>query len=465
VNLPQRGNITSLRGLRVAGATLITLCLAWCCSSCSPAGSRLSSSPPGVASARPGQLWASTLPGVTSTVPGEAASIEAVSPDGSTLFVTGGYGTRHFETVAYRAATGARLWAKSYQGAGRTYTTAITVSPDGARVYLTGVGDTSSALGEGGATIAYDARTGTQLWVHRYKSKGSYLTGLAVSPDGTTLYVTGSRGLGKHAEFGLIAYVAATGKQRWLRYYTKVPGYAASIAVSPDGKTVYATGLGRSSVVTVAYHDTGTLKWATRYNNPYAGGAAGGQIVAGPGGTAVYVIGTAANKYGHYDYATFAYSAATGKKLWLDRYNALAGPSPFVGAIRVTPDGRTVVVTGSPNEGRTGGYLIAAYNASTGATRWARRAPASRYAPTSPAGLVIGPHGTTVYVASSQLMGGYDAAAWSVTHGTVLWRISYAAAKVYLPAAIALSADGTRLFVTGSVGRNASGITTVAYQP
>ncbi len=455
-----------LRGRRVAGAALITLCLAWCCSSCSPVGSRLSSPPPAVASARTGQqLWASTLPGVASTVPGEAASVEAVSPDGTTLFVTGGYGTTHFETIAYRTATGARLWAKSYQGAGRTYTTAITVSPDGARVYVTGVGDSSTALGEGGATIAYDARTGKHLWVRRYNSKGAYLTGLAVSPDGTTLYVTGNRGLGNRAEFGVIAYAAATGKQRWLRYYTKVPGMATSIAVSLDGKTVYATGLGGSSVLTVAYHATGTLRWATRYNNAYAGGAAGGQIVAGPGGTAVYVIGTAANKYGHYDYATFAYGAATGKKLWLDRYNALAGPSPFVGAIRVTPDGRTVVVTGSPNEGRTGGYLIAAYKASTGATRWTRRAPASRYAPTSPAGLVIGPLGNTVYVASSQLLGGYDVAAWSVTHGTVLWRTSYAAAKVYLPAAIALSADGTRLFVTGSVGSNADGMTTVAYQP
>jgi DNA-binding beta-propeller fold protein YncE len=455
-----------LRGLRVAAATLITLCLAWCCSSCSPVASRLSSSPPGVASARPGQqLWASTLPGVASTVPGKAASVEAVSPDGTTLFVTGGYGTTHFETVAYRTATGARLWAKSYHGAGRTYTTSITASPDGARVYVTGVGDASSALGQGGATIAYDARTGKQLWVRRYDSKGAYLTGLAVSPDGTTLYVTDSRGLGNHAELGVIAYAAATGKQRWLHYYTKVPGYAVSVVVSPDGKSVYATGSGGSSVLTVAYHATGALKWATRYNNPYAGGAAGGQIVAGPGGAAVYVVGPAANQDGHYDYATFAYSAATGKQLWLDRYNALAGPSTFVGAIGVTPDGRTVVVTGSPNEGRTGGYLIAAYNASTGAARWIRRAPASRYAPTSPAGLVIGPHGNTVYVASTKLLGGYDAAAWSVADGTVLWRTSYAAAKVYLPAAVALSADGTRLFVTGSVGSNASNMTTVAYQP
>ncbi len=59
--------------------------------------------------------------------------------------------------------------------------------------------------------------------------------------------------------------------------------------------------------------------------------------------------------------------------------------------------------------------------------------------------------------------GGYDLAAWSVASGTVLWTTSYAAAKVYSPIAIALSRDGTRLFVTGSLGFNGA-MTTVSYQ-
>jgi hypothetical protein len=73
---------------------------------CSPAAGRLSS-PVGVASARPGaQLWART-------VPRGAGSGEAVSPDGTTLFVAGVL-KGHFETIAYRAATGARVWARGY---------------------------------------------------------------------------------------------------------------------------------------------------------------------------------------------------------------------------------------------------------------------------------------------------------------------------------------------------------------
>jgi hypothetical protein len=144
-----------LRGLRVAGAALITLCLAWCCASCSPAAGRLPSPGP-VASARPGaQLWART-------VPRGAGSGEAVSPDGTTLFVAGVL-KGHFETIAYRAVTGARAWARAYQPAGSTcacFPPYITVSPDGARVYVTGRTLGARGLSEGAAAVAC---TGRQL--------------------------------------------------------------------------------------------------------------------------------------------------------------------------------------------------------------------------------------------------------------------------------------------------------------
>jgi outer membrane protein assembly factor BamB len=366
-----------LRGLRVAGAAVLALGLAWCCMSCSPLAGRVPS-PPGAGSARPGgQLWARTLPRA-------CCLAGAVSPDGTTVFVSGSVQPprgqplvrTHFETVAYRAATGARLWASPYQPGGFGRPVAMTVSRDGARVYVTG--DTI-APGQGVVTIAYNARTGRQLWASRYmpKGPGARVSGLAVSPDGTTLYLTGSRGLAQ-SEFAVIAYAAATGKQRWLRYYTKVkPGYAESVAVSPDGKTVYATGFAGSSALTVAYGAAGTLNWATRYKDPY-GFAAGSQIVAGPGGGAVYIAGKAANKNGHVDVATFAYRAATGTRMWLNRHDArITGSLLPAPEIAVTPGGQTVSVTVPLGQWRPAPYAIAAYHAGTGRTRWARLAPAT----------------------------------------------------------------------------------------
>ncbi|MDR2987685.1 MAG: hypothetical protein LBV34_22895, partial [Nocardiopsaceae bacterium] len=155
----------------------------------------------------------------------------------------------------------------------------------------------------------------------RPKDSGAGVSGLVVSPDGKTLYMAGTLGRAHSLFFGVIAYAAATSKQRWLRYATGNRGYAASVAVSPDGKTVYATGSAGSFAITVAYGASGTLKWAARYKDPY-GAAAGLQVIAGPGGGAIYVTGTAANNNGHFDVATFAYRAATGTRIWLDRHHA-----------------------------------------------------------------------------------------------------------------------------------------------
>jgi len=397
--------------------------------------------------ARP--LWARSLPG--------GASAEAVSPDGTRLFVVGAVKT-HFETVAFNAATGARVWAKAYPASTFSAPVAIAVSPDGTRVYVTGNTRTTGP----GATVAYDARTGQQLWASRYNptaAYGAYVTALAVSPDGTTVYVTGDRRVSSRQAYAVvIAYAAATGRQRWLRYY-KSAG-ATSVAVSPDGKTVYVTGAASPwSALTLAYQATGILKWAARYKNP-SGHAAGSQIVAGPGGNAVYVVGAAQNTAGHWDIATFAYRATTGRCLWLARHYARGGGSERIAA---TPDGRTVIVIGARNSDRTGGYAIAAYNASTGATRWTRQAPAAAYGSEVPDGLVIDPHGKTVFVASTPVGGGYDTAAWSVARGTMLWTGSHTAARAWGPAAIALTGDGARLFEAGSAGLN-GGMIIVAYR-
>ena len=481
-----------LRGARVAGTTVLALCLAWCCTSCGrlPSAPGLKSTPcPAGGAAGHGkaladrvaaritqsgrrrvvsppparQLWASTLRG-----PDLSPVAEALSPDGTRLFVLGDAGPAvKSETVAYSTATGARLWATTYPpdnagGPGNM----IAVSPDGTQVYVTVWG--------GAITIAYAAGTGKQLWVTRNHHKRAWLDGLAVSPDGATVYEAGTGSVsGRGPYIAVIAYDAATGRLRWLRYYTRVkPALAEfqAVAVSPDGSTVYVDGdtgaefPSSYSLVVLAYQAaTGTLKWATRYANRHtggaeAGGAFGGPIVLSPGGRDLYVAGTVSSKYGHHVAATFAFRAATGTCLWLDPDKARGGG----GKIAVTPDGRTAIFVGDRTGDIAGGYAISSYNASTGATRWARRAPVPGDAPDESTGLVMDPRGDTVFVASGN-GGHYDLAAWSVARGTVLWKTSYAAAKVY-PVAIALSSDGTRLFVTGSAPLPGRGITTVAYQ-
>ena len=186
----------------------------------------------------------------------------AVSPDGKTVYVTGasaGKSGFEYATVAYRATTGAQLWVARY-GAPRNVDSeahSIAVTPNGRAVYVTGY--STGISGYSYATIGYNAATGAQLWLRRYNGPGhgaDRAHSLTVSPNGRAVYVTGeSLGSGTGYDFATIAYKAITGAQLWLRRYNS-PGngddLAESLAVSPDGSTVYVTGWSTPGYLTVA---------------------------------------------------------------------------------------------------------------------------------------------------------------------------------------------------------------------
>jgi hypothetical protein len=90
-----------------------------------------------------------------------------MSPDGSKVFVTGSsVGTTHssdgsnfeYATVAYNAGTGAVVWTERYNGPASSSddANAAAVSPDSTKVFVTGFGHRSTS-GEDYATIAYGA--------------------------------------------------------------------------------------------------------------------------------------------------------------------------------------------------------------------------------------------------------------------------------------------------------------------
>jgi DNA-binding beta-propeller fold protein YncE len=180
----------------------------------------------------------------------------ALSPDGKTAFVTGwGSGTAShpvvYETVAYATASGTQLWASSYaHGAAVSEAHSVAVSPDGKTVFVTGASD-NAFEGSAFATVAYRASSGAQLWASRYQGKlpgFDYATQLAVSPDGTRLIVTGSSnftpGAPQPADYTTVAYATKDGTRLWARRYA---GFnkgttVRAVAVSPDGSTVFVTG-------------------------------------------------------------------------------------------------------------------------------------------------------------------------------------------------------------------------------
>jgi hypothetical protein len=119
-------------------------------------------------------------------------------------------GSSDYATLAYGASTGDRLWERRYDPAeGADRATALDVSPDGSTVFVTGY-STGSTGSIDYATGAYNATTGAELWVSRYDGPANGFDGasaLGISPDGSTLFVTGSSdGSTGYGDYATLAY-------------------------------------------------------------------------------------------------------------------------------------------------------------------------------------------------------------------------------------------------------------------
>ncbi|MGD0604287.1 MAG: PQQ-binding-like beta-propeller repeat protein, partial [Streptosporangiaceae bacterium] len=345
------------------------------------AGTSLAATSPGA------QLWAARYDNPGN---GGATSV-AVSPDANTAFVTG-YITvgaaEDYSTVAYNEVTGAQLWAARYNDPGHTFDKAysVAVSPDGKAVFVTGASLTTAG-GENYATVAYSAATGAQLWAARYDgpSNNGAAAQVAVSPNGTAVFVTGSSlGTPTGEDYATVAYSAATGTQLWAARYNGFGSggnYASSVAVSPNGTAVFVTGtsLGTNDgydYATVAYSAaTGAQLWVNRYDGA-SNGDRGANSVAVSAGT-VFVTGSSyGGSTANYDYATVAYSAATGAQLWVKRYDGPGSGDDRAYSVAVSPSGGTVFITGYTDTTSTSAgydYTTIAYNAATGAQLWLTR--------------------------------------------------------------------------------------------
>jgi hypothetical protein len=116
------------------------------------------------------------------------------------------------------AASPPELWAKRYVGPSKDEIRDAAISPDGSTVFVTGI---SYVFGrqDDYATVAYDATSGVRQWVRRFNGTGNgpdHAYSIDVSPDSTTVFVTGAGySAGRGQDFATIAYDAATGATVW----------------------------------------------------------------------------------------------------------------------------------------------------------------------------------------------------------------------------------------------------------
>jgi sugar lactone lactonase YvrE len=434
--------------------------------------------------ATPGSLvWASRYNGPQGLIDG--AQADAVSPDGATVFVTGyvdSFAGVDFGTVAYDASTGVVRWTRRYDGpvSSSDRAEAIAVSPDGTTVFVTGTSDSTTRFDY--ATLAYDASSGATLWARRYNGPGDSYdepAALGVSPDGDTVVVTGySYGSTNGRDYATVAYAASTGTRSWVMRYDpkEMDDVATALAMSPDGSTVFVSGYShrRSTsydFATVAYGiDTGAEGWAKRYTDLNSWDEARSIGVA-PDGSTVFVTGMSSSSDAGFDYATVAYDASTGARRWSKLYNGPGNANDRPNALAVSPDGSSIIVTGHAYSSTTGDdYATISYDASTGARRWVRRYVGAASTSSDEARDVgVSLDGSTVIVTGysygSTTSNDVATVAYEAGGGSTLWAETYDGPGNSDDVAEALDVSATSVFVTGSGVGTASSYdwATIAY--
>lgn len=386
-------------------------------------------------------------------------------------------------STASPSDAGSRLWAARFNSSAglRDSPNAVTTSPDGATVFVTGTSEHKTSWN--GVTLAYDASSGEELWKTRFRGwhgGDAGFVSLAVSADGGTLFVGGGASVDRlnAAAWVVIAYDATSGAELWWSRCV-MDGFASTsdMGLAADGTMLFVTGADRSSAgtggwATVAFDAaTGDRLWVKHLYRSRGGEGYGvaTALAISPDSETLFVTGY--NQGRSVDYVTLAYDARSGSRLWLVRYGTDRDEGAF--AVAVSPDGTRLFVAGE-----TRGWLdfplgstsaTIAYDAATGEEVWTKTSQEVHRLPASFPILEVSPDGNVLFATGSWSWSGnardYATVALDASSGELLWGRRYDGHDADpfwiddIPYAMALDADGSTIFVTGGSGHRVYGNT------
>jgi hypothetical protein len=307
---------------------------------------------------------------------------------------------------------------------------AVSASAEGS-IFVTGSSEDNATASTDAATVAF-SRNGRRRWVARHAGTGGRIDGgaaVAVSPDGRRVFVAATQDVDLWAERPLgdvatLAYDAATGRRLWLAHFGAPDLFetVAEISVSPDGRRLYIAG---------------------------SRDVPGCQVELAP----EFLWPCSA-------YLTVAYDAKSGRELWTQNFGVGEQPLANGWAMRTSPDGRRVYVTGTAFDSSTSQTVNAtvAYDASSGRRLWEATEEGAGFT----AILAVDPSGSKVYVTC-----GAEATtttAYAAETGQRLWAAEETDIRSFSPQALIASAETVYLtgsaFAFGPTGFDVDAVTT-----
>lgn len=312
----------------------------------------------------------------------------------------------------------------------------------------------------------------TQIWLRAYDGPGhGNDVAEAAAHAGGKMFVTGGSYVGSGSSAGYdcttVAYDGGSGKQLWAsRYGPGVSAGGIGIVASRDGTKVFVSATSdrqdssNQDYVTIAYSAaSGERLWVSRYETAEAHDVPTA-IGLKSDGSMLFVTGSSGGSInGPNEYQTVAYNTATGQRLWVRRYSGIGDPYNVASSLALDKNGTRVVVTGTSNDSGTvssptyADYATVAYDGATGQQLWVRRYNDPANGDDSARAVTVA-GGKAVVTGESfqQVNFDYQTVAYDLATGATVWERSYNLREEDSANAIVARSDGTMVFVGGSAG-------------
>lgn len=278
-----------------------------------------------------------------------------ISEDGNNLYVAA-FGSGAIAVFDLETSSGMPTFQNSENGnglgiSGLDGSNAVAISPDGDFVYVAGNNDD--------AIVAFsrDATSGQLTFVQKIEDSSTSdglngINGIVISPDGTTVYATGfwDKSLvvfNRNTTTGMLTYI-----ERYKDGISGVDGLNGvnDITMSSDGRSVYVTGFWDQSLAVFSVNPNGTLS----FEEVFKDGQSGVNGLSRASGVAVSPDGKTVYAAGYYDNAISIFNRATDGTL---TYNTLVEDGTDnvdgiqrVNSIVVSPDNKQVYATGQNDD-------------------------------------------------------------------------------------------------------------------